>query len=149
VRRAAAAAAALALATAGAGCGQEESRAIAWADEPVVAPHPELPDDRIATGKLRNDGDDELRLTAADARVVDGEGRPLRASVTFAAGATHALYPPREAPKDNPRTQQERLGYVATIPPGKSVPLTIAWHARDGMADRIDFGVLSLDLPPH
>ncbi len=148
-RLAAAAAAGLALAAA-AGCGSDDSgeRAVAWDGQPVVAPHPELPDDRIATGRLRNESDGELRLAVSDARVVDASGKPLRATVAFAAGATHALYSPREAPSEEPAKQQERLGYAATIAPGESVPLTVAWHATDGAAARVDFGDVAIDLPP-
>ena len=116
----------------------------------MVAIHPEIAGDRIATGKLRNESGEEVRLTISDAKVLDERGQPLRATVSFAAGATHALYPPREPPREkDPRKQQERLGFAATIPPGKSVPLTVAWHARDGVAARVDLGSnLAVHLPP-
>ena len=42
----------------------------------------------------------------------------MRATIRFAAGVTHSLYPPRDAPLENPRKQQERLGDAATIEPG-------------------------------
>ena len=147
-RPAARATAVVALALA-AGCGQQadDDAAVAWDGKPVVAPHPELPGDRIATGKLRNDSSDDLKLSIRDAKVVDANGRPLRATVSFAAGATHALYPPREPPREDPVAQQERLGYAATIEPGESVPLTVAWHASDGPATRVDLGAASIDLP--
>ena len=147
IRAAAVLAAALVLAA----CGQDSGSgpAVAWDGDPIVAPHPELPGDRVATGKLRNESDDELRLAIRDAKVLDDRGRPLRATVTFAAGATHSLYSPREAPAEDPRAQQERLGYAATIEPGRSVPLTVAWHAKDGPAERVDLGPVSIDLPPE
>jgi hypothetical protein len=144
--------AALALAAVTGGCGSDDDAAAkaAWDDAPAVAPHPELPDGRIATGRIRNDGGSELRLTVDQARVVDAQGRPVQATVRLAAGATHALYPPREAPKENPRAQQERLGDAATIPAGETAPLTIAWHAREGDAPpvRVDLGPVDLPLPP-
>jgi hypothetical protein len=145
MRRAALGALALALV---AGCGDDGGGAqVAWDGKPTVATHPELPGDRIATGKLRNDGDDELRLDVATAKVVDERGKPVKATVAFAAGAGHSLYPPRDAPREEPRKQQERLGFAATIPPGKSVPLTVAWHTAD-RAVRVDFGPASVPLAP-
>ena len=142
---------ALALAAvAGCGDGGDDAARASWDGRPIVAPHPELPRDRIATGRVRNDGGEELRLSVAQARVLDADGRPVEATVRFAAGTTHALYPPREAPKENPREQQERLGDAATIAPGESSPLTIAWHAADaGRAPvRVDLGPVDVPLPP-
>ena len=145
MRRAAAAALAT-LALAGCG-GGEEGPAVAWEDEPRVARHPELPGDVLATARLRNDSGDELRLDAADVRVVDASGRSLRASVTFAAGYSHSLYPPRDAPGETPRRESERLGRAVALEPGAAAPLTLAWHARDGRAARVEVGDESLPLP--
>jgi hypothetical protein len=151
LRRTAAVAAAIAALVTASGCGQAaadgQGSAVAWQGSPLIAQHPELPGDRIATGKLRNGSDEELRLDAADAKVVDAAGKPLRATVIFAAGVSHSLYPPRDAPRETPRKQQERLGLAATIEPGDSVPITIAWHATDGVAARVELGPGSLALP--
>lgn len=149
-RPAVASVAALALATvAGCGGGEDEAAKAAWAGDPIVAPHPELPRDRIATGRIRNGGGTELRLSVRQARLLDVRGRPVKATVRFAAGATHALYPPRDAPKEDPREQQERLGDAATIAPGESAPLTIAWRAAEGdrAPVRVDLGPVELPLP--
>ena len=145
-RRAAIAAVALTLA---AGCGDDgdDAARVAWDGKPTVATHPEIPGDRLATGRLRNDGDGELRLDVASAKVVDARGKPVDATVSFAAGASHSLYPPADGPREEPRKQQERLGFAATIEPGKSVPLTVAWHASDG-ATRVDLGPASVPLGP-
>lgn len=134
-----------------AGCGDsdDDGQALAWDGSPRVVRHPELPGDVLATGRVRNGSDDELRLDTGDVRVLDSAGRPLRASVTFAAGYSHSLYPPRDAPKENPRAEAERLGRAATIEPGDPVPLTAAWNRpRTGRAVRIEVGDESLDLPP-
>jgi hypothetical protein len=151
LRRTAAAAAAIVAVVTAAGCGQAAAdrgrSAVAWDGVPLVAQHPEIPGDRIATGKLRNNSGVELRLEAADAKVVDARGRPLPATVIFAAGVSHSLYPPRDAPRETPRKQQERLGFAATIKPGASVPVTAAWHTADGVAARIELGAGSLELP--
>ena len=150
-RSAAAGLVALALTAAGvSGCGDDAKSAapaVSWDGAPAVAPHPELPGDRIATGRMRNDSGEALKLDVASARLLDASGHQLRSTVRFAAGVTHSLYPPRDAPRETPRQMQERLGDAATIEPGKSAPLTIAWHARDGTPVRVDFGRASLALP--
>jgi len=144
--------AALALAaTAGAcGNGADDGPKASWDGAPAVAPHPEIPTDHIATGRIRNDGAGELRLSVTEARALDVQGTPVRATIRFAAGVTHSLYPPRDAPHENPRRQQERLGDAATIEPGKSAPLTIAWHAgtADRVPVRVDLGPVEVPLPP-
>jgi hypothetical protein len=149
--RVAAAALAMAALVTAVGCGRanadRQPSAVAWDGMPLVAQHPELPGDRIATGRLRNSSDEELRLEATDAKLVDASGKGLRATVIFAAGVTHSLYPPRDAPRETPRKQQERLGFAATLAPGASVPVTVAWHASDGVATRIELGPGSLELP--
>ena len=144
--------AALALAaTAGAcGNGADDGPKASWDGAPAVAPHPEIPTDHLATGRIRNDGAGELRLSVTEARALDVHGTPVRATIRFAAGVTHSLYPPRDAPHENPRRQQERLGDAATIEPGKSAPLTIAWHAgtADRVPVRVDLGPVEVPLPP-
>ena len=150
-RLTAASLAALALAAV-TGCGKngEDTPKAAWDGAPAVAPHPEIPTDRIATGRIKNEGPAELRLSVTQAEALDAHGTPVRATIRFAAGVTHSLYPPRDAPLENPRKQQERLGDAATIEPGGTAPLTIAWHA--GTADRVpvkvDLGPVEVPLPP-
>jgi hypothetical protein len=152
VKRAAVASlAALALAAAAGACGNaDDAPRASWDGAAAVAPHPEIPTDRIATGRIRNDGGDELRLSVNQARALDVHGMPVRATIRFAAGVTHSLYPPRDAPRENPREQQERLGDAATIEPGESAPLTIAWHAgtADRVPVRVDLGPVDVPLPP-
>jgi hypothetical protein len=148
MRWVAAAAVAALVAAASPGCGDDDGAALAWDVTPQVVRHPEIPNDVLATGRIRNDSDDELRLDTEDARVIDANGRPLEATVRFAAGYTHALYPPGDAPRETPRKQRERLGDAATIRPGATAPLTAAWHRRrDARAVRIEIGDESLALP--
>jgi hypothetical protein len=130
------------------GCGDDDGAALGWAVEPRVVAHPEIPGDLIVTGAVRNETDEELRLDSEDARVVGSDGRALRATVRFAAGYSHSLYPPRDAPRETPREERERLGAAATIPPGGSAPLTAAWHRPRGgvRAVRIEIGDESVPL---
>src|SRR4051812_49547138 len=103
--------AALALAAV-AGCGQsgDDAPRAAWDGAPAVAQHPEIPADRIATGRIRNEGGGELRLSVTQAEALDAHGTPVRATIRFAAGVTHALHPPRRPPLENPRPPQGRPG---------------------------------------
>ena len=134
------------------GCGDGSSSdggAVAWDGDPVVVRQPELPDDTTVSGKIRNDTDADLALDVADAKVVHEDGTPVRSTVTFAEGYAHSLYPPRDAPKETPRQEAERLGRAVTIKPGKSGHLTVAWRLKPGEAPpvRVDLGDDSLVLP--
>ena len=142
------AAVALAAAAAG-GCG-DDGGALAWEGTPQVVQHREIPGDLLVTGRVRNGSGSELRLDADSARVIGSDGKVMRATVLFAAGYTHSLYPPRDAPRETPRQERERLGAAATIEPGGSAPLTAAWRRpRRGLrAVRIEFGDRSVPLPP-
>lgn len=142
------AAVAVAIAVALGGCGgDDQGSGLSWDGEPRVARHPELPGDMLVTARLRNESDRELRLEAADVRVLDPSGRSLRASSAFAAGYSHSLYPPRDAPAESPDAEEERLGRAVAIRPGAVVPVTLAWHASEGKAARVEFGDESLPLP--
>lgn len=148
MRRGAAAALLAAALLAGCGGGDEDGPAVAWEGQPRVVRHPEIPGDVLVTARVRNESDAELRLDASDIRVVDSSGRPIRAAATFAAGYSHSLYPPRDAPRETPRAESERLGQAATVAPGEAVPLTVAWHRpRGGQAARIEVGGEELALP--
>jgi hypothetical protein len=146
-------AAALLAALAIAGCGDDGGSAgapkLSWESKPIVVRQPEIPDDVVVSGRLRNAGGEEFRIDAADVRLVDEAGKAVRSTVVFAAGATHPLYPPGESPKERPRKEQERLGKAATIPPGKSVPLTVAWRQPRGTSApvRVQLGAAAISLP--
>jgi hypothetical protein len=149
VRRTAAALAAAALLIAGCGGDGDTEPRVAWAGDPQVAAHPDLPDDRLLTARIRNDGDGDLRLDSEDARLLDDRGEEVRATVRFSAGYSHSLYPPRDAPAETPRQESERLGAAATIPANGTAPLTVAWHAPRGSRPpaSLDLGPVSLRLP--
>ena len=146
--RARRAALAFAAAVVVAGCGQDDAKdPVAWDTKPVAVVHPEIPGDDLITGRIRNDTDHDHVLDSERARVLDANGRRVRASLSFAAAYTHDLYPPADGPKEQPRFARERTGAAATIKPGETHPLTIAWHRRDGRPVRVDLGGLSLELP--
>ena len=151
MRRAAAVIAAVAL-IAVPGCGDDEEGGggLAWDGTPTSVRHPEIPGDVLVTGRVRNDGDEKVRLDADRARVIASDGKALRATVRLAAGYSHSLYPPRDAPREKPLAERERLGAEATLAPGESAPLTAAWHRPRGgvRAVRIEIGGRSVPVPP-
>jgi hypothetical protein len=149
VRLALAALAAVALA----GCGDASSSSstVAWDGKPIVVRQPELPRDTIVSGKISNKGSEAVRLDANEVRVVGSDGDAVQSDVRFAVGITHQLYPPREGPHENdPEFLRERLGEVANVKPGATVPLVVAWRLAPGQAApvKVDLGSTgSLALP--
>jgi hypothetical protein len=142
----------LAAAVALAGCGNSPSApaTVSWVGKPIVVRQPELPDDTIVSGRIRNDSGEALKLDVADVRVVDPDGAALLSTARFSTGVTHQLYPPREGPRESdPAFLRARLGEIATVAPGKSVPLVVSWRVRPGESApvTVDLGGGSLDLP--
>ena len=122
---------------------------LSWEGDPVVVRQPQLPDDTVVSGRILNGTDKPVALDARSVTIVRADGSPVRATVTFAEGYSHSLYPPRDAPKETPRQESERLGRAVTIAPGKSAHLTVAWRIPHGSAPpvKIDLGVEKLALP--
>jgi hypothetical protein len=143
-------AAALALSLGGCGASPGSAAKVSWDGKPLVVRQPELPDDTIVSGRMRNDSGETLKLDTADVRLVDPDGRAVQSTARFSTGVTHQLYPPREGPREkDPAFLRERLGEIATVTPGSSVPLVVSWRVRPGEAApvRVDLGEASLDLP--
>jgi hypothetical protein len=145
MRRLALAAAALALA----GCGAESSGGggeLTWSGTPLTYTPPELPQDRLVTGTLRNVSGHALELDVRAARLVDGDGRTIDGTIRFAGSFGHGLYSPRRAPAEpDPDFERRRLGELAEVPAGGTVPVTVSWRGRPPVALRV--GATALDLP--
>ena len=149
IRRAAAALAAVALAGCGGGDDEERSArgSLVWDGEPQLVRQETLPDDRILSGRVRNDGLKPVELEAADIRLLDGEGRELEGNAIFLQAYLHRLDPPtREGQLSE--EERRRTGLAARIEPEQSVPLTVAWREKGGRrAARVDTGEGSLPVP--
>ena len=134
-----------------AGCGSAPtSHSASWVGKPVVVHQPELPDDTIVSGRIRNESGDTLELDTEDVRVLDADGHAVQSTARFNTGVTHQLYPPREGPREkDPRFLRERLGQAATVKPGATVPLVVSWRLRPGDEPprRVELGGASIDLP--
>jgi len=122
------AAAAVALGLAAAGGGGERAARLTWASPPRHLTPRALPADTILSGEVRNDGLATAALRAADVRVLDASGRPLPAAARFLEA-----YAPGGA------------GRAATLAPGRTAPLTVAW--RGAGARRIVLGSMTLGIP--
>jgi hypothetical protein len=142
------------LAVALAGCGNTAANSapvVAWQDTPLVVRQPELPEDTIVSGTIRNASAHTLHLDATQVRLLTAEGNALTQSTArFTTGVTHQLYPPREAPREGePNFLRERLGEAATVAPGRTTALVVSWRVQKGEPPpvKVDLGEGSLSLP--
>jgi hypothetical protein len=119
--------------------GEDRAGPLEWSGEADVITHPKLPGDRVLTARLRNDGLHPLRVDIGDVRLLDGDGRPVEAMPVFVEAFGKSL-----RVRD---TELQRTGRIAVLAPGENVPLTIAWHVRDGDPVRVDYGRGWLALP--
>ena len=144
---------AVTLALTGAGCGgssDEGAKGLTWDGKPAAFHSRGLPNDLVAIGRVRNDGTRTLHLVAKDLRVVDADGHPLRSSAAFTATFAHGLFGALQQPKPVPPSELIRLGKVAYIPAGASVPFYAAWRVTPDTKQpvRVDYGRGTLELPP-
>jgi hypothetical protein len=121
--------------------------ALTWSGEADVFTHPTLPGDRVLTAKLRNDGLHPLRIDIGDVRLLDADGRPVEATPVFLETFGKSLWAAGRGPAQVPDTELQRTGRIAVLRPGEEVPLTIAWHAKDGDPVRVDYRRGWLALP--
>ena len=152
MRRARAVALLFAVAVAGCGGGDDRQPAgsLRWEKDPVVVKPDALPNDRIVYGHLRNDGLDRADLVAADLRLRTADGATVKANAAFVESFAHGLYPPTRLPGGKlPISEQLRLGKIARVLPGKTVPLTVSWRVKPGgdQPVRIEWKGGSIPIP--
>jgi hypothetical protein len=118
-----------------------------WKEKPSLILVPSLPRDRILTGQLRNASLRAVDLDTEGVRIVDAKGHALRSTARFAQHFSHGLYPWSWHVKGS-KFERTRVGKIATIKPGQSVPLTLSWRVPAGGSEpvevRFDGGSLSL-----
>jgi hypothetical protein len=150
-RRAALALVAVALAAAG--CGSSEGKrsvALVWKSPPKLYVPPDLPRDRIVRGVIENQSLKKATLKTGDFKLLDADGRRIDGVATFIAGYAHSIYPSFRKPNGSyPEYEQLRLGLLAKLKAGQTVPLTVSWHDPPGRRTpvRIDYGSGTLTLP--
>lgn len=152
MRRALTALAAAAV-TAAAGCGggndAPKREGLSWDGTPKVFRAKNLPDDRVVIARVRNTGTKTLHLVASELKVRDADGRALESSAAFTTNYAHGLFGMVDPPKQLPAAELVRLGKVAYIPAGASLPFYAAWRLKPDTKEpvTIDYGKGTLAVP--
>jgi hypothetical protein len=126
---------------------QGRSGPLAWSGDSDLFTHPTISGDRVLTGTLRNDGTHPLRVDIADVRLLADDGTVVPATPVFLQTFGKSLWAAGRGPQQVPDTELLRTGRIALLTPGEEVPLTIAWHDKDGEPARVDYGEGSLAVP--
>lgn len=144
-----AAVAVLAAAGCGGGSGDAPKSGLAWDGTPKVFRSKNLPHDRVVIAKVKNAGSETLHLVARDLKVRDADGHVLMTSAAFAVDFAHGLFGALQQPKRLPPAELIRLGKVAYIPAGATVPFYAAWRLAPGSREpvTIDYGRGTLAVP--
>lgn len=142
-------AAPLAAAGCGGGDGGSKHTGLAWDGTPQVFKAKNLPNDRVVIARVKNEGDQTLHLVAKDLKVLDADGRPLVTSAAFSTSYAHGLFGALQQPNPVPPAELIRLGKVAYIPAGATVPFYAAWRLKPGTKEpvTIDYGPGTLAVP--
>ena len=119
--------------------------ALVWDQKPRVYRNPELPNDRVLRGVVRNDSLRIMSLTARELDVRGASGGELESAAVFAPTFIRGVFPENRG-SDIPESEQLRIGLRARIEPGKAVPITVSWRERGGRAARVDYGTGSLPI---
>jgi hypothetical protein len=127
--------------------GQGRSGPLGWSGDAQVFTHPTIPGDRVLTGTLRNDGTHPLRVDIGDVRLLADDGTTVPSAPVFLKTFGKSLWAAGRGPQQVPDTELQRTGRIALLTPGEAVPITIAWHDKDGTPARVDYGAGSLTLP--
>jgi hypothetical protein len=127
--------------------GPGSSGALTWAGHAEVFTHPTIPGDRVLTGKLRNDGTQTMRVDIGDVRLLTGGGEVVPATPVFLQASAKSLWATGRGPQQVADTELLRTGRIALLSPGEEVPITIAWHDKDGDPQRVDYKDGSLTVP--
>ncbi len=130
--------------------GESARGGVNWVGDPELITPAELPEDRILTGRVRNGSSEPLRLDGVTAALRDDAGQDVRGNVSYARGFSHGLYGPGVSPREAiPDFLATRLGTVAVIGPGETIPITIAWRRGEGAGSPVsaDLGAATLALP--
>lgn len=143
------AALAIALAGVGFGCGGDEdvgSGDLVWTKKPRVFTNPNLPDDRIVTGTVRNDSFERIDLVARELELQTDDGDEVDAAAIFAQTFIRGVFPQNRG-EDIPPGEELRIGLRARLQPGNTAPLTVSWRQEQGRPAIIQYGSGSLPLP--
>lgn len=132
--------------------GSDRFRAqLAWKETPRIIRVEGLPRDRVLTGRLANESRRPAELSVDHVTVVDAEGGKVKSSVRFLSAFAHGLFSAESINLYGQPGARERrrLGEIATLKSGDSIPITLSWRVPKGAAKpvRVDFGGSSVKLP--
>jgi hypothetical protein len=134
---------------AAAGCGGDDelgSGDLMWEEKPRVFTNPNLPDDRILAGTVRNDTLETVTLVARDLGVRSPDGDEMESAAIFAQTFVRGVFPQNRG-TDIPEGEQLRIGLQARLKPGETAPLTVSWRQQGARAAVVDYGEGTLPVP--
>jgi hypothetical protein len=149
LRRAALALTPLLVLAAAAGCGGDDelgSGDLMWDKEPRVFTNPNLPDDRILAGTVRNDTLDTVTLVARELDVRTPGGDQMESAAIFSQTFVRGVFPQNRG-TEIPESEQLRIGLRARLRPGETAPLTVSWRQQGERAAVVDYGAGTLPVP--
>ena len=132
-----------------AGCGGDDelgSGDLMWEENPRVFTNPNLPDDRILAGTVRNDTLETVTLVARDLGVRSPDGDEMESAAIFAQTFVRGVFPQNRG-TDIPEGEQLRIGLQARLKPGETAPLTVSWRQQGARAAVVDYGEGTLPVP--
>jgi hypothetical protein len=108
-----------------------------------------IPTDKILYTEVENASLRDVDLDVEEIKVYDADGREVRSSVRFLAAFAHGIFPWSQKPDPLGDFERRRLGEVATLKPGQSIPITLAWRVPEGGRPpvRADLGAAELAIP--
>jgi hypothetical protein len=149
LRRAALALTLLLAVAAPAGCGGDDelgSGDLMWEEKPRIFTNPNLPDDRILAGTVRNDTLETVTLVARELDVRSPDGDEMESASIFAQTFVRGVFPQNRG-TDIPEGEQLRIGLQARLKPGETAPLTVSWRQQGEQAAVVDYGAGTLPVP--
>jgi hypothetical protein len=132
-----------------AGCGGDDelgSGDLMWEKKPRVFTNPNLPDDRVLAGMVRNDTLETVTLVARDLGVRTPGGDKMESAAVFAPTFIRGVFPQNRG-TEIPESEQLRIGLRARLRPGETAPLTVSWRQQGNRAAVVDYGAGSLPVP--
>ncbi len=75
----------------------------------------------------------------------DGQGDELESAVIFAPTFIRGVFPQNRG-DEIPESEKLRIGLLARIEPGRTVPITVSWRQHGKRAALVDYGTGSLPL---
>ena len=135
------------VAVAGGSGGEGGEGSLAWQGKVQVIDS-DVKTDRILYTKIENTSLEDVDLVAKEVRALDANGREVQSSTSFLAAFAHGIYPWAQRGEMG-EFERRRLGQIATIKPGETAPVTLAWRVPEGGEQpvKVDFGPAEIALP--